>query len=206
MNKKQLISLIIIIVVIVLLIIGIGLYKTASEVSSTKKDLTKDDLKKFNDILFSVDYNGFVNHTYDDIDHVNIRMALYDNTNIGKEPTDPDMMKEMAKSCNLETLPTSTLVYDKAKTEEWYLARTGHNMSENKGPVKKLNYLEKYDIYWHFHSDTNLTTINCISGFIDENSIYHIKYTTNGSDSPIYEVLFENTNKGYRFISNKEIK
>ena len=97
-------------------------------------------------------------------------------------------------------------VYDKEKTEEWYLLKTGHNISENKSGIT-LGYYKEYDAYWKMHGDTHLTIIDCKEGFIDTDGIYHIKYIIKDDyiENRKFEVQFKDLDTGYRFISNKEI-
>lgn len=99
--------------------------------------------------------------------------------------------------------------------EEWYVPATRYARADVEALIDEklgiplsalennLLYIEKYDAYYHAHSDTQMTTITVLDGVM-ENNYYILDYT--GCFNEKGRVVLQFVENGYRFVSNVEIK
>lgn len=99
--------------------------------------------------------------------------------------------------------------------EEWYISATRYARADVEALIDEklgiplaalendLLYIEKYDAYYHAHSDTQMTTITVLDGVM-ENNYYILDYT--GCFNGKGRVVLQFVENGYRFVSNVEIK
>ncbi len=183
-----------------------------------KKTISKEELNNITNYLNHDLNNGFINHTYNTSNDIKLSEVLYNNTSVGTiVPKDSEEYKFIVKELYNGLPPIGDIIkFNLLDIKILYFEKTGLDISENNEQINLKyysNYLEENTniyqngtaIYCQNYSDTHYLKVNCISGFIDKNNFYHIKYELVEDTSKNYEVTLRKTGNNYVFIQNKEV-
>ncbi|MBR2320437.1 MAG: hypothetical protein IKA50_06625 [Clostridia bacterium] len=167
--------------------------------------LSEERLAEIETYLNAIENNGFVNdNIYSCPEEVSLFGALYDGAGIGVgswEWTDEEV-QDYIVAAEWEELYTSVLRFAKADVEALLQKRLGISIADLTKDVDML-YIEKYDAYYHAHSDTQYQPVEVLSGWLEggEGGLYIIDYKIGWGDGK-GRVVLKLTKDGYRFVSN----
>lgn len=150
--------------------------------------------------------NGFVTTTYSRPEEISLSWALYDGAGIGVgswEWTDEEVQDYMAAAGWAE-MYTSATRFARSDVEALLQKKLGISLTDLTTDVDML-YMEKYDAYYHAHSDTQGQLIEVEDGYLSGNR-YVVHYKTRQSESFPYKyrtVILWIVKDGYQFAYNQ---
>jgi len=173
----------------------------------TIKQLNAEQRDEIETFLNAKENNGFVAwNTYSYPEEVSLSWALYDGAGIGVgswEWTDEEVQDYMT-AAGWEEMYTSATRFARADIEALLQEKLGISISDLTTDIDML-YIEKYDAYYHAHSDTQYQLIEVENGYIGGNRCV-VYYKTRQSESFPYEyrtVILWITEDGYQFACNQ---
>ena len=167
--------------------------------------LSEERLTEIETYLNTIEINGFVSmNEYSCPEEVSLFDALYDGAGIGVgswEWTDEEV-QDYIVAAEWEELYTSVMRFAKADVEALLQKRLGISLADLTQDIDML-YIEKYDAYYHAHSDTQYQPVEVLSGWLEggEGGLYIIDYKIGWGDGK-GRVVLKLTKDGYRFVSN----
>lgn len=176
--------------------------QTIEEIPSEEKarKLTKEELKEFEDYFNDFENNGFLVTEYAKPEEVDINYVLYSNSiaeDLSAEEMD-EYSNMMGWASELDGPPTQCFKYKKEDINE--LLKNKMNISLDDLEIKlEYSYISKYDAYFDIHGDTIYMPVEVISGEINNEGLYIIKYTMNEEEKT---VTMKKVEDNYLFVSN----
>ena len=174
--------------------------------------LSEERLTEIETFLNKTENNGFVcgNH-YTCPQEASVFSILYDGAGIGVgswEWTDEEV-QDYIVAAEWEELYVSVLRFTCADVEALLQKKLGISLADLTKDVDML-YIEKYDAYYHAHSDMQYQAVEVIDGWLEggENGLYVVNYIFGSDDNGNGKrgrVTLHFTNDGYQFVSNVEI-
>lgn len=167
--------------------------------------LSEERLTEIETYLNAIEINGFVSmNEYSCPEEVSLFGALYDGAGIavGSWEWTEEEVQDYIVAAEWEELYTSVMRFAKADVEALLQKRLGISIADLTKDVDML-YIEKYDAYYHAHSDTQYQPVEVLSGWLEggENGLYIIDYKIGWGDGK-GRVVLKLTKDGYRFVSN----
>lgn len=167
--------------------------------------LSEERLTEIETYLNAIEINGFVSmNEYSCPEEVSLFDALYDGAGIGVgswEWTDEEV-QDYIVAAEWEELYTSVMRFAKADVEALLQKKLGISLADLTRDIDML-YIEKYDAYYHAHSDTQYQPVEVLSGWLEggEGGLYIIDYKIGWGDGK-GRVVLKLTKDGYQFVSN----
>ncbi len=171
--------------------------------------LSEERLTEIETMLNAIENNGFVNYnTYSCPEEVSLFNILYDGADIGVgswEWTDEEV-QDYIVAAEWEELYTSVMRFAKTDVEALLQKKLGISIADLTKDIDML-YIEKYDAYYHAHSDTQYQPVEVLSGWLEggEGGLYIIDYKIGWGDGK-GRVVLKLTKDGYQFVSNTAIE
>ena len=170
--------------------------------------LSEERLTEVETMLNAEENNGFVSmNEYSCPEEVSLFDALYGGAGIGVgswEWTEEEV-QDYIVAAEWEELYTSVLRFAKADVEALLQKRLGISLADLTKDIDMV-YIEKYDAYYHAHSDTQYQPVEVLSGWLEggEGGLFVVDYKIGWSDDA-GRVTLKQTKDGYQFVSNVEI-
>ena len=171
--------------------------------------LSEERLTEIETMLNDKENNGFVSmNSYSCPEEVSLYNALYDGAGIGVgswEWTDEEVQDYMAAT-GWKEMYISVYHYSREDVEALVQKKLGISLSDLTKDID-LSYNEKYDAYYHAHSDTQYQPVEVLGGRLEggEGGLYIIDYKIGWGDGE-GRVVLRLTEDGYQFISNIAIE
>lgn len=170
--------------------------------------LSEERLTEIETMLNAEENNGFVSmNEYSCPEEVSLFDALYGGAGIGVgswEWTDEEV-QDYIVAAEWEELYTSVLRFARADVEALLQKKLGISIADLTKDIDMV-YIEKYDAYYHAHSDTQYQPVEVLNGWLEggEGGLYIIDYKIGWSDDA-GRVTLKQTKDGYQFVSNVKI-
>ena len=171
--------------------------------------LSEERLTEIETYLNAEENNGFVSmNEYSCPEEVSLFDALYGGAGIGVgswEWTEEEVQDYMT-AIGWEELYIPVLRFKREDVEALLQKKLGISLADLTRDVDML-YIEKYDAYYHAHSDTQYQPVEVLSGWLEggEGGLYIIDYKIGWGDGK-GRVVLKLTKDGYRFVSNIAIE
>ena len=171
--------------------------------------LSKERLNEIETMLNEKENNGFVSmNSYSCPEEVSLSWALYDGADIGVgswEWTDEEV-QEYIDAIGWEEMYISVIRFARADVEALLQEKLGISIADLTSDID-LPYNEKYDVYYHAHTDSSYQTVEVLHGWLEggEGGLYVVDYKIGAMDG-MGRVTLKLTKDGYQFVSNQEIK
>ena len=170
--------------------------------------LSEERLTEIETYLNAEENNGFVSmNEYSCPEEVSLFDALYGGAGIGVgswEWTEEEVQDYMT-AIGWEELYIPVLRFKREDVEALLQKKLGISLADLTKDVD-MRYIEKYDAYYHAHSDTQYQPVEVLSGWLEggEGGLYIIDYKIGWNDET-GRVTLRSTKDGYQFVSNVEI-
>lgn len=168
--------------------------------------LSEKELVAIEAFLNDKENNGFVAfNEYDCPEEVSLFDALYDGAGIGVgswDWTDEEVQNYMV-TIGLEELYIPVLRFARADVEALLQKKLGISLADLTKDIE-IRYIEKYDAYYHAHSDTQYRPVEVLNGWL-EGGLYVVDYEI-GHMGDTGRVTMRATDDGYQFVSNIAIE
>lgn len=176
-----------------------------SEEELTKETLDSGELKEVENNLNSMTNYGFLQSEYSDYRNINWNMVFYSGAGISENVTD-DMVKAYLSYLHQDEQYTDIAAVRGKNLETFVKNTTGHPYKDALRPLEWV-YLSEYDMYMCEHGDTNYCEVTVLDGEKEGNryTVRYVGYNESYEQSTM-EVVFQKTDSGYRFISNRCVK
>ena len=167
--------------------------------------LSEERLTEIETYLNAIEINGFVSmNEYSCPEEVSLFDALYGGAGIGVgswEWTEEEVQDYMT-AIGWEELYIPVLRFKREDVEALLQKKLGISLADLTKDVDML-YIDKYDAYYHAHSDTQYQPVEVLSGWLEggEGGLYIIDYKIGWGDGK-GRVVLKLTKDGYRFVSN----
>lgn len=167
--------------------------------------LSEERLTEIETYLNAEENNGFVSmNEYSCPEEVSLFDALYGGAGIGVgswEWTEEEVQDYMT-AIGWEELYIPVLRFKREDVEALLQKKLGISLADLTRDIDML-YIEKYDAYYHAHSDTQYQPVEVLSGWLEggEGGLYIIDYKIGWGDGK-GRVVLKLTKDGYRFVSN----
>ncbi len=162
-------------------------------------ELSDSELKKIEDKLNSIGYNGFLRCVFDDPRDIDWNEVFYDGAGFDRGYPSPDVEKAYKKAIGSEEIMTDITTVSAKDVNRYVFETTGYDYHDDMRHKLDWLYFKEYDLYLFEHGDTNRFTVNVISGRIQDGR-YFITYTGESGDE--YIVSFTDADGTFRFVSN----
>lgn len=197
------------------LLVGCEKQKILGTTTTEATSLIEDELDYFNgDSFFNGDYlnirNQFLSSLYDEPADINLFELFYCGSSIVETITEDELKAVMEKSgitgstddlpCGCEKISCSNM--NKILTE-----CMGITLADtNKIGLDHFVYLSQYDVYYHFHGDTNYRgKINFSSGE-HEGDVIRLFYNDNFICDGYKVLTLQEKNGAYLFVANQKVE
>lgn len=169
--------------------------------------LSDERLKDIETFLNKTENNGFVSmNEYSCPEEADLLNILYDGAGIGVDSWDwsEEEQKDYLIAAEWEEWYISAIRFARADVETLIQKRLGIPLDELD---VDLLYIEKYDAYYHAHSDTQYQPVEVLGGWLEggEGGLCIIDYKIGWGDGK-GRVTLRSTKDGYQFMSNVENK
>ena len=169
--------------------------------------LSEERLAEIETMLNANENNGFVSmNEYSCPEEADLLNILYDGAGIGVNSWDwsEEEQNDYLVAAEWEEWYISALRFARADVETLIQKRLGIPLDELDSDML---YIEKYDAYYHAHSDTQYQPIEVLGGWLEggEGGLYIIDYKIGWGDGK-GRVTLRSTKDGYQFVSNKKIE
>lgn len=167
--------------------------------------LSEERLTEIETHLNAEENNGFVSmNEYSCPEEVSLFDALYGGAGIGVgswEWTEEEVQDYMT-AIGWEELYIPVLRFKREDVEALLQKKLGISLADLTRDIDML-YIEKYDAYYHAHSDTQYQPVEVLSGWLEggEGGLYIIDYKIGWGDGK-GRVVLKLSKDGYRFVSN----
>ena len=171
--------------------------------------LSEERLTEIETMLNDKENNGFVSmNSYSCPEELSLYNALYDGAGIGVgswEWTDEEVQDYMAAT-GWEEMYISVYHYSREDVEALVQKKLGISVADLTKDID-LRYNEKYDAYYHAHSDTQYQPVEVLSGRLEggEGGLFIVDYKIGWGDGE-GRVVLRLTKDGYQFVSNEKTK
>ena len=168
--------------------------------------LSAKKLVEIEAFLSDEENNGFVSmNEYTCPEEVYLYYALYGGAGIGVGSWEwPDEeVQDYLTAIGWEEIYVPVLRFKRGDVEALVQKKLGISLSDLTKDID-LRYVEKYDAYYHAHSDTNYQTVKVLHGWL-EGGLYVVDYEI-GAMGDMGRVTLKLTKDGYQFISNVAIE
>ena len=171
--------------------------------------LSAERLSEIETMLNNKDNNGFVSmNEYTCPEEVSLYHALYDGAGIGVgswEWTDEEVQDYMA-SIGWQELYIAVYHYSREDVEALLQKKLGISISDLTKDVG-MHYNEKYDAYYHAHTDTQYQPVEVLNGWLEggDGGLFIVDYKIGWGDGE-GRVVLRLTKDGYQFVSNAKTK
>ena len=168
--------------------------------------LSAKKLVEIEAFLSDEENNGFVSmNEYTCPEQVYLYYALYEGAGIGVGSWEwPDEeVQDYLTAIGWEEIYVPVLRFKRRDVEALVQKKLGISLSDLTKDID-LRYVEKYDAYYHAHSDTNYQTVKVLHGWL-EGGLYVVDYEI-GAMGDMGRVTLKLTKDGYQFISNVAIE
>lgn len=170
--------------------------------------LSEERLTEIEAMLNDEENNGFVSmNEYTCPEEVSLYDALYNGAGIGVgswEWTDEEVQEYIA-DIGWEEMYIPVLRFARADVEALVQKKLGISIADLTKDID-LSYSQKYDTYYHAHSDSQYQPVEVLSGWLEggEGGLFIVDYKIGWGDGK-GRVVLKLTKDGYRFVSNVEI-
>lgn len=168
--------------------------------------LSETKLDEIETYLNAEENNGFVSmNEYSCPEEVSLFDALYSGAGIGVgswDWTDEEVQNYMV-TIGLEELYIPVLRFARADVEALLQKKLGISLADLTKDIE-IRYIEKYDTYYHAHSDTQYQPVEVLNGWL-EGGLYVVDYEI-GHMGDTGRVTMRATDDGYQFVSNIAIE
>lgn len=171
--------------------------------------LSEERLTEIETMLNDKENNGFVSmNEYSCPEEVSLFGALYDGAGIGVgswEWTDEEVQEYIA-DFGWEEMYIPVLRFARADVEALVQKKLGISIADLTKDID-LSYSQKYDTYYHAHSDSQYQPVEVLGGRLEggEGGLYIIDYKIGWGDGE-GRVVLRLTKDGYQFVSNEKTK
>lgn len=171
--------------------------------------LSEERLKDIESFLNAEENNGFVSmNEYSCPEEVSLYDALYSGAGIsvGSWDWSEEEQNDYLVAAEWEEWYIPVLRFKREDVEALLQKKLGISVSDLTKDIDML-YIEKYDAYYHAHSDTQYQPVEVLGGWLEggEGGLYIIDYKIGWGDGK-GRVTLRSTKDGYQFVSNKEIE
>ena len=171
--------------------------------------LSEERLTEIETMLNAEENNGFVSmNEYTCPEEVSLFDALYSGAGIGVGSWEwsEEEQNDYLVAAEWEEWYISALRFKREDVEALLQKKLGISLADLTKDIDML-YVEKYDAYYHAHSDTQYQPVEVLSGWLEggEGGLYIIDYKIGWGDGK-GRVTLRSTKDGYQFVSNKEIE
>lgn len=169
--------------------------------------LSEERLTEIETMLNAEENNGFVSmNEYTCPEEVSLFDALYSGAGIGVgswDWTDEEVQDYLA-AIGLEEVYIPVLRFKRGDVEALLQKKLGISIADLTKDID-MRYIEKYDAYYHSHSDTQYQPVEVLSGWLEggEGGFFIVDYKIGWGDDE-GRVVLKLIKDGYQFVSNAE--
>ncbi len=166
------------------------------------RDLSAQEIKEFESLLNSMEYNGFVTIQFQDPTEIEWDMVCYNGAGIQMDSMSKEQGAAFLKAANIEEFYTDVTAIAASDMEAFVERTTGTKYADAKKPLT-WTYVEDYDFYAGMHGDTNYLGVSDISGQC-EGDVYTIRYSLQGflGEMENHVLTLKKNGEQYLFLSN----
>lgn len=168
--------------------------------------LSEEQLTAIETYLNATENNGFVSmNEYTCPEEASLSDILYGGGGIGVGSWEwsKEEQQDYLAAIGWEEFYISATRFARTDIEALILEKLGIPLAELDEDID-MRYIEKYDAYYHAHSDTQYQPVEILHGWLEgESGLYVVHYEL-GWMGDIGRVTLRPTEDGYQFVSNQE--
>lgn len=216
MKKLRIISLAIAFHCVLLILSGCGYGSTATSSyggsatttsSFSSGPLSKQQVNELETFLNDRSNNGFVGSLleYERPQDIDLYFVLYDGGGISRnyDELNPDEKQAIHDAPDYSEY-SPIFIFKKSDIEVYLQKKAGISLNNVSKGTQGFGYIEKYDLYYLSHNDTNYIHINITEAEINQNGKYVITYSISSIQGSFIVTLNKIDNE-YQFVSNVKL-
>lgn len=174
------------------------------EPGESGRELTREELKSFTNIINSNENYGFLLSEYTSPEGIDLNQVFYNGAGIEAEKLSEEEEKTYLNVIGTNQIATDYVRLTTRQIDGFLQEKMGITLVDVKVKLD-WTYLEDYDIWISQHGDTNYVSFTCASGKQIEEDMFLLECATEDEYISDCQITLRKTGDAYQFVSNQYI-
>ena len=176
----------------------------------TARGITDSELQAIEDFINEKENNGFVSHNYySNPQEIDMGNVWYIGADIGIRSRDwaenEQELQDVLAAWGRDQIYTGGMKTKRKEMEDLLFRKTGTHFDLKNAKIWGLTYVEKYDAFYSWVSDSNYEEFDLSGGIVQENGVdtlYSVFYKEPWYEDYEVKITLRKVEGGYQFISS----